>query len=510
MTSKDPTAGDSFAQLLGVEWTKFWTTRGSKIGMGITVLLTVLFGLLIALTSSNESNPPTMLLGPDGNAVTDKFFFVHQTLTGDGSIEVRLTSMTGQIKESPPPGTTGPGPEPVRGMVPWAKAGIMIKESIRQGSPYVAVMVTAEHGVHMQHNFTNDTAGQPGGVSELSPRWLRLTREGDTLTGYESYDGEQWIEIDTVQMDLPDTVEIGMFATSPGDLTFRDGGYAMRFSEVTAVFDQVSLQGPWSHHDVGVDMKPDGVTPHHPGGVEESGNQFFVTGVGDIAPQIGSNGGWRIEHALTGVLFGLVVLIITVVLFGAAEFRRNSPGSAQPTHIRQSRVLVAKAIVWGTVVFFVGLAAAIVTVLLYRIILRSNGIQLFPVTMFTELRVLFGMAVFQAVVAIFALSLAALFNNRVLAIITGIALVALPMILVLTNILPLDVSQWLLRLTPAAGFAIQQSIPKYPQVLGPYVPSEGFYPLAPWAGFAVLCAYTTLALGLAYFMQRRRVTTAHN
>jgi hypothetical protein len=41
------------------------------------------------------------------------------------------------------------------------------------------------------------------------------------------------------------------------------------------------------------------------------------------------------------------------------------------------------------------------------------------------------------------------------------------------------VAQWLLRLTPAAGFAIQQSIPEYPQVLDLYAPSAGYYPLAP-------------------------------
>jgi ABC-type transport system involved in multi-copper enzyme maturation permease subunit len=62
----------------------------------------------------------------------------------------------------------------------------------------------------------------------------------------------------------------------------------------------------------------------------------------------------------------------------------------------------------------------------------------------------------------------------------------------------------LLRLTPAAGFAIQQSIPAYPQVIGLYTPQAGYYPLAPWVGFAVLCGYTALALGLAVFRLPRR------
>jgi uncharacterized membrane protein len=70
--------------------------------------------------------------------------------------------------------------------------------------------------------------------------------------------------------------------------------------------------------------------------------------------------------------------------------------------------------------------------------------------------------------------------------------------------LPAGASDWLLRLTPAAGFAIQQSLPQYPQVAASYTPVNGYYPLAPWAGFAVLCGYAVVALGLAVISIRRR------
>jgi hypothetical protein len=32
----------------------------------------------------------------------------------------------------------------------------------------------------------------------------------------------------------------------------------------------------------------------------------------------------------------------------------------------------------------------------------------------------------------------------------------------------------------------------------------GYYPLARWTGFAVLCGYAALAMGLALFLLRRR------
>jgi uncharacterized membrane protein len=61
-----------------------------------------------------------------------------------------------------------------------------------------------------------------------------------------------------------------------------------------------------------------------------------------------------------------------------------------------------------------------------------------------------------------------------------------------------------LRLTPAAAFAIQQTVTQYPQVAGTYTPGNGYFPLAPWAGFAVLCGYTACALALAAFLLHRR------
>ena len=89
----------------------------------------------------------------------------------------------------------------VPGLAPWAKAGIIIKQGTRQGSAYAAMMVTGSHGVRMQYNFTGDTAGMPGAVSAAHPRWLRLTRSGDTITGYDSADGTHWTQVGTVAAD---------------------------------------------------------------------------------------------------------------------------------------------------------------------------------------------------------------------------------------------------------------------------------------------------------------------
>lgn len=79
----------------------------------------------------------------------------------------------------------------------------------------------------------------------------------------------------------------------------------------------------------------------------------------------------------------------------------------------------------------------------------------------------------------------------------------LPYLLTLTA-LPAGLADWLLRLTPAAAFAIQQTNPAYPQVSASYTPGNGYFPLAPWAGFGVLCGFTALAAVLAVILLRKR------
>ena len=219
----------------------------------------------------------------------------------------------------------------------------------------------------------------------------------------------------------------------------------------TAVFDHVSMQGKtprggWSGDDVG--GSPGGLPTS---GFKESGGRFTVAGSGDIAPAVGgSGGGQTIERSLVGAFAGLIAVIVVATLFITAEYRRGLIRTTLAASPRRGRVLAAKAIVIGSVTFAAGLVTAALAVPLGERILRDNGNYLYPVSSLTELRVVAGTAALLAVAA------------------------------------------------------IQQSIPQYPQVSSICTPSQGCYPLAPWTGFAVLCAWAALVLGLAVFLLRRR------
>jgi ABC-type transport system involved in multi-copper enzyme maturation permease subunit len=104
---------------------------------------------------------------------------------------------------------------------------------------------------------------------------------------------------------------------------------------------------------------------------------------------------------------------------------------------------------------------------------------------------------------VLAVALGAVVRRSAAAITAAIVAIVLPFLLSVT-LLPASAGEWLMRLTPAAGFAIEQSIPNYPQVTSVFSPAQGNYPLSPWAGFAVLCAWVVAALAGAYVLLRRR------
>jgi ABC-type transport system involved in multi-copper enzyme maturation permease subunit len=527
--SAQPAGHDGFAQLMRAEWDKFRSVRGWVIGMVVAGLLMLAVGLLGVQSSKvcSSGGPhatarhgaacaPSVPTGPGGEAVTDSFYFVRQALTGNGSITVRMTSFTGRYQPGGGPG--GAGANTVPGLVPWSKAGIIIKATMKQGSAYAAMMLAGGHGVRMQYDYTQDTGGLPGNVSSAHPRWLRLTRSGDTITGYDSADGTHWTRVGTADLTgLPSTVQVGLFAASPGYLheTTSFGGATNGTggpSEATGVFDHVSVSGgrhggSWTGGTIG---SPAGFGPNGQGsgeGFQQVGGRFTLTGSGDIAPLVtgpgASEGGTgTIEQHLVGTFAGLIAVIVIAAMFITAEYRRGLIRTTLAASPRRGRVLAAKAVVIGLVTFVMGLVTAAIAVPVGVRLSHDQGLYILPVPWLTAVRVVVGTAALLAVAAVLALAVGTILRRSAAAITAVIVGVVLSYILAVASGVS-GMADWLLRVTPAAGFAIQQSSPVYPQVSNLYTAPD-YYPLAPWAGFAVLCGYAVLAMGVALFLLRRR------
>jgi hypothetical protein len=484
-----PTARHGFGRLLRAEWTKLRTVSRWWLTLAIGVLVTVTVSLLSSFGSLTDFAGHTPVIGPDGSAVQDDFAFVHQPLTGDGTITARVRDLAA---------LNGEGSS-------WLKGGIMVKDSATEGAPYAAMLLTRAQGVRMQSNFTHDVAG--GDAAPDAGHWLRLTREGDRLTGYESADGESWSTVGAVELaGLPAAAEAGLFVAASHEIrTEREFG-AVAVGELAtrarAVFDEVTLTGgtagSWQLTTVGDPSVERGE-------LDRSGGTFTLTGSGDIIPRPPHDDTTRLS--LTGAQIGLIAFGTLGVLFITAEYRRGMIRTTLTASPRRGRVLLAKAIVLAAVTFPAALLAAVVSFVLGQPALRDGGFAppIFPEVSLSDgpaLRAVIGTAVVLTLVAVFALGVGALLRSTAAAVALVIVLVVLPGVLV--SGLPLNVAHALLGATPAGGFSIQRTVPVYEHLEQACLPEDGCSPLGPWSGPGMLLAYTALALALAVWRLRRQ------
>jgi ABC-type transport system involved in multi-copper enzyme maturation permease subunit len=515
---REPLGNDGFAQLVRAELTKFRTVRSWVITLGIAAALIVVFAWVGSqvhsgsCTSSPGATPvctnnsvPVVPVGPGKEPVVDTFSFLHQPLVGNGSVTAEVSSLTEKIASTN-------GSE--SGVVPWAKAGVIIKENTTQGSAYAAVMVTPDHGVRMQYDYINDTAGIPGAVSASAPRWLRLTRDGDLVTGYDSLDGIHWTEIGTVGLPgLTESVQAGLFVTSPASTSsngcsgFCENGLSSTVA--TATFGQVHLSGDlpdsdWKSQVVGANTQIYISQSAAPSWFKQSDGTFTLSGSGDIAPQVASGvlGIPETMGLLASGVFGLIPAIVLAALFMTSEYRRRLIRTTLTASPRRGRVLAAKAVAIGSVTFVAASVGTAIAVTLSRHELYANGNYLFPLSAPSEVRVDLGTGLVFAVAAVLVMSLGTILRRSAGTVALGIVLFVLPFIL---GAHPSSSStDWLMRVSPLAAFAVQETLPRYAQVASAYTMQNGYYPLGPWAGLAVLVGYAAVAFGVATLLIRRR------
>jgi hypothetical protein len=129
-----------FVRQLRAEWTKFRSVRAWVLAVVGAAVVTAALGPLnlSAERAPSGGTGPALVRGPDGQAVNDSFYFVRRQLAGDGTITARITDLTGIT-------TTGPNQVSAQAQG-WAKAGIIVKQSLIPGSPYAAIMLTGAHG----------------------------------------------------------------------------------------------------------------------------------------------------------------------------------------------------------------------------------------------------------------------------------------------------------------------------------------------------------------------------
>jgi len=498
-------ARESFPRLLLSEWTKLRSVSRWVIAFVGALALTVGLSTLLASASGTDANVRrNFVVGPNNDPVSDSFYFVHQPVTGDTTLTVRVASLTApRVLDRRSMGGESLSllndPSPYAG----AAAGIMIKDGTRSGSSYASVMLTADRGVRLQSDYATDRAGS----ASSGTRWLRLVRAGDTITGYESGDGTTWTPIGSATpRDLPSTAEVGFYVSSPPALYTSRGGASSSLGErptnADATFDSVALDGSdqWTGQQI---EDGNSVLRQEKGGPaggrhSASGSGFVVTGTGMVGPKVPDDD--IVGLSLIGVIAGLMALVSVGALFATSEYRRGMIRTTFAATPRRGRVLAAKAIVLGTAAYAVSLTGVVAALALAIPTLKKQGFAppAFATPSLSDgpvLRALLLTAAFMTLLSLFAMAVGMLVRRSAAAITATIVLVLLP--LIVGMVLPGTAPRWLMYTTLAGGMATQRAKPPTVTLAEPWAM------IGPWAGIGVVTAYTCAALGLAWWRLRR-------
>jgi hypothetical protein len=160
----------------------------------------------------------------------DEFHFAYKMLTGAGSIIAKVNSVDN---------TNG-----------WAKAGVMIRESLSPDSAHAFACVTPANGVASQYRpSTGGTSGNYNQTGVAAPYWVKLERSISGLfTVSHSANGSTWQPVTGAvaqNISMGSNVYIGLAVTA------HDAAATCQavFSNVTTTGN---VTGQWAHQDIGI------------------------------------------------------------------------------------------------------------------------------------------------------------------------------------------------------------------------------------------------------------------
>jgi len=168
--------------------------------------------------------------GADIWGESDEFHYAYKTLAGIGSMVAKVQSIDNTNA--------------------WAKAGVMIRETLDPGSVHATMVVTPGNGVSFQRRPMTDassTSANSAAGDEVAPHWIKIERDiAGNFTAYHSTNGSTWQKQGASEnIQMSSNVYIGLAVTS------HDAALTCQ-----AVFSNVTTTGnvgpQWASQDIGI------------------------------------------------------------------------------------------------------------------------------------------------------------------------------------------------------------------------------------------------------------------
>ena len=151
----------------------------------------------VGIAGSAGHNNGTFTISASGSDIwntADALRYVYQPVNGNVEIRARVTGITNTNA--------------------WAKAGVMIRETLNSNSKHAMVVVTPGNGVAFQRRTSTGGSSTHTASTGAVPYWVRLVRSGNTFTAYRSSNGTTWTQIASVSISMTANVFVGLPVTS--------------------------------------------------------------------------------------------------------------------------------------------------------------------------------------------------------------------------------------------------------------------------------------------------------
>jgi hypothetical protein len=159
----------------------------------------------------------------------DEFHYAFKSLTGAGSIVAKVESIDNTNN--------------------WAKAGVMIRETLNPDSAHAMMVVTPASGVSFQRRpSTGGTSVDNTTAGITAPYWVKIERDiAGTFSAFSSANGISWQKLGVSEpIQMGTNVNIGLAVTS------HDAALTCKavFTNVTTAGN---VSGQWANQDIGIE-----------------------------------------------------------------------------------------------------------------------------------------------------------------------------------------------------------------------------------------------------------------
>lgn len=133
--------------------------------------------------------------GADVWGAADAFQFAYTPLSADGQIVARVAAMDA--------------------VAAWTKVGVMMRESLAAGSAHAFMLISASKGLAFQRRTANGgLSTNTSGGTAAAPYWVKLARNGQTITASVSSDGTTWRVVGQDTFSMTSVIYVGLAVSS--------------------------------------------------------------------------------------------------------------------------------------------------------------------------------------------------------------------------------------------------------------------------------------------------------